>query len=80
MKTFYDLIGELPPELQREVRDFVEFLLAKRALRAPSRPTLKWWGGAQALRQRYTSVELQHLANDWRIAELHQGDEVSPGQ
>ncbi|SFM80181.1 DUF2281 domain-containing protein [Thermodesulforhabdus norvegica] len=30
MRALKDLIDELPPELQQEVRDFVEFLLEKR--------------------------------------------------
>jgi len=29
-KPLRDLVADLPPELQREVRDFVEFLLEKR--------------------------------------------------
>ncbi|MBX0330007.1 DUF2281 domain-containing protein [Oscillochloris sp. ZM17-4] len=29
-KPLVDLVGELPPELQSEVRDFVEFLIEKR--------------------------------------------------
>ena len=29
-KNLVDLVGELPPEMQSEVRDFVEFLLEKR--------------------------------------------------
>mgnify|MGYP000058929547 CR=1 FL=1 len=80
MKTLHELIEELSPELQREVRDFVEFLLAKRVPHPSARPTLKWWGGAQALCQRYTSVELQHLASEWRLAEIQPSHEISPGQ
>jgi hypothetical protein len=31
MKTLEEKIRELPPELQQEVEDFIEFLLEKRA-------------------------------------------------
>ena len=31
MQTLKELIEQLPPELQQEVRDFVEFLLKRRA-------------------------------------------------
>ena len=31
MRTLKDLVDQLPPELQQEVQDFVEFLLEKRA-------------------------------------------------
>lgn len=80
MKTLQEMVQELPPELQREVRDFVEFLLMKQARRAPSRPKLTWWGGAKALREQYSSVELQHKANEWRIENMLKSDEVSSGQ
>mgnify|MGYP000281556471 CR=1 FL=1 len=33
MKTLKELIDQLPPELQQEVQDFVEFLLEKKAFK-----------------------------------------------
>jgi len=54
VQTLKELIEQLPPELQEEVRDFVEFLLGRRAakLKAEKRGELKldwrgaleWWG------------------------------------
>jgi hypothetical protein len=67
MKTLQELVAELPPELQQEVRDFVEFLLAKRAARPARRPKLDWWGGAKELGRQFSSVELQHQATVWRF-------------
>jgi hypothetical protein len=67
MKTLQELVAELPPELQQEVRDFVEFLLAKRAARPARRPKLDWWGGAKELGRQFSSVELQHQATVWRV-------------
>ena len=52
-----------------EVRDFVEFLLERRAakLRAEKRGELKldWRRALRDLRDRYTSVELQHKVLEW---------------
>lgn len=74
------LIPDLAPEEEAQLKQLVEAFLAKRGARAAKRPTLGWWGGAQALRERYTSVALQHLANEWRIQNTLKTDEVSAGQ
>lgn len=61
-----DLIQDLPANLRGEVRDFVEFLLTRRN-RPDRRPLRQDW--AEALKEdpdEYTSVDLQHLALDWR--------------
>jgi uncharacterized protein DUF2281 len=65
-KPLADLIQELPPALQLEVRDFVEFLLTRRERTADQRLRQDWAGALQEYQQEYTSVELQHLALDWR--------------
>jgi hypothetical protein len=61
MKTLEERIRELPPHLQREVEDFVEFV-ARRRLPCPKKrkPTFDWEGGLEDLKDQYTSVELQH--------------------
>jgi hypothetical protein len=69
MRTLKDLVDQLPPELQQEVRDFVEFLLEKRARRPRRKPKFDWAGALKDLRDRYTSVELQHKIAEWRIGE-----------
>ena len=64
-KSLEGLIRELPPDIQTQVRDFAEFLLAKRERRTT---TLRqdWAGALREYRQQYTSLELQHQALDWR--------------
>jgi len=69
MQTLKDLIDQLPPELQQEVQDFVEFLLEKRAKKTKKKPKFDWAGALKDLRDRYTSVELQHKITEWRIEE-----------
>lgn len=68
MQSIERRIRELPPELQQEVGDFVEFLLAKREKRTRSAPTFEWAGALKDLAGTCTSVELQHRISKWRIA------------
>ena len=69
MQTLKQLIDQLPPELQQEVQDFVEFLLERRAKKTKKKPKFDWAGALKDLRDRYTSVELQHKITEWRIEE-----------
>jgi hypothetical protein len=68
-KPLEELVKELPAEFQQEVRDFVEFLLAKRGKKPRGSPRFDWAGALQDLRDQYTSVELQHKISEWRIGE-----------
>ncbi len=69
MDILGERISELPPELRREVEDFVEFLLEKRLKRHRGKPEFGWAGALKDLRGKYTSVELQHKVSGWRIGE-----------
>ncbi len=65
-KPLQELVEELPPDVRAEVRDFVEFLLAKRGHR-PRRTLRQDWAGAlRNYREQYTSLELQRQALTWR--------------
>ena len=59
------MVKDLPPEIQEEVRDFVEFLLEKRVRRQKAKLRLDWAGALRELRDEYTSVDLQHKALQW---------------
>ena len=65
MQTLEELIDQLPPELQREVRDFAEFLLEKHRRKPRRRLRLDWAGGLKEYRDQYTSLELQKKALEW---------------
>ena len=65
-KSLEEVVKELPPHLQEEVRDFANFLLQKRADRPRRKPKFDWAGGLKDLRDEYTSVEFQHRASEWR--------------
>lgn len=59
------LIEELPPDLQQEVKDFVEFLFEKHLKRPKKDLQLKWRGALRDMRAQYSSVQLQHKISEW---------------
>ena len=77
MKKIEDIVKELPPKLRQEVRRYVRSLVNKqgqartaspsqRHAPKPRRPLkLKWRGALRHLRDKYTSVQLQHKTLDW---------------
>ncbi len=64
MKSLEKMIKELPPDLRQEVEDFVEFLLNKRK-KKKRKPSFRWMGALSHLKEKYTSVDLQHEVIKW---------------
>ena len=60
-------LDELSEELKREVLDYIDFLIMKH-YKEEKKGKLKfdWEGGLSDLKEKYTSVELQHKAMEWR--------------
>jgi mRNA-degrading endonuclease RelE of RelBE toxin-antitoxin system len=48
-KELKELIDQLPPEFQEEVRDFVEFLLERKARKRGRKLRQDWAGALEAL-------------------------------
>lgn len=69
MESIQKRIQKLPPELQREVGDFIKFLIERRRKKSPSKPKFRWAGALNDLRDQYASVELQHKLLEWRDGE-----------
>jgi len=65
-ETVQDLVKVLPPDLQKEVEDFVRFLIEKRLKRQGKRLRQDWAGALRDYRNQYTSLELQKKALEWR--------------
>ena len=61
-------LEELPENLRNEVYDFIEFLLQKHGSAKAKKGKFKfdWEGGLSDLKEKYTSVELQHKSLEWR--------------
>jgi mRNA-degrading endonuclease RelE of RelBE toxin-antitoxin system len=66
MENIEEMIRKLPPELQREVKDFVNFLIEKRARKQGVKLRQDWAGALKDYRDKYSSLELQKKALEWR--------------
>ena len=66
IKPLDQLVKELPPESQAEVRDFVESLSEKRRRKANGHLRQSWAGALEDYRDQFTSLELQKKSLDWR--------------
>jgi hypothetical protein len=66
VRSLQELVQDLPPEARSEVRDFVEFLLAKREHRAKKVLRQEWAGALHDYREQYTSLQLERQALVWR--------------
>jgi hypothetical protein len=64
-KRIEEKIRKLPPKLQKEVEDYVESLIESRARRRKGQLKLEWRGALRDLKDKYTSVELQHRILQW---------------
>jgi len=70
-KTLTAKYESLPRELQQEVANFLDFIIAtklnkKKTSKKKNGFTFDWAGGLKDLKQQYTSVELQHKLNEYR--------------
>jgi len=63
-KSLEELVRQLSPQLKVEVQTFVESLLSK-SNQPIKRKLRQDWAG-MLLKTDYTSIELQHLAVEWR--------------
>ena len=65
MGSVEEKFRRLPPELQREVMDFIDFLLWKVKKKPGKKLRLDWAGGLKEYRDKFTSLELQKKALEW---------------
>jgi len=66
MQDIGEMIKKLPPELQQEVEDFVKFLTEKRVSKNGKKLRQDWAGALREYRAKYTSLQLQKKALEWR--------------
>lgn len=66
-KVIKSKFEELSDDLKKEALDYIEFLLQKHRNK-PKKDKFKfdWEGGLSELKEKYTSVELQHKVMEWR--------------
>ena len=66
MTELEKLMQKLSPDLKREVIDYAEKLASKNKKSRPIKLKLDWIGGLKEYRDKYTSLELQKKALEWR--------------
>ncbi|MBN2208811.1 MAG: DUF2281 domain-containing protein [Candidatus Coatesbacteria bacterium] len=66
MKQIEELVKELPPHLQDEVRDFADFLVRRRQKGGRVFLRQDWGGALKRYRDQFTSQELQRKSLEWR--------------
>lgn len=66
MENIEEIVKKLPPELKREVEDFVNFLIEKKSRKRGKKLRQDWADALKDYRNQYTSLELQRKALEWR--------------
>jgi len=58
-------IQQLPPDLQQELSDIVDYLTSKVQAKGKTKLRLDWAGGIREFRDKFTSLDLQRKALEW---------------
>jgi mRNA-degrading endonuclease RelE of RelBE toxin-antitoxin system len=66
MERLEEMVKELPPGLQQEVGDFVQFLIERERRKTGKKLRQDWAGALRGYRSQYSSLELQKKALEWR--------------
>lgn len=68
LKTIERKISQLPPNLVVKLDNYLDFLLSQKTVKKDTKVlTQTWAGGLKEYKKKYTSIELQKLALEWRI-------------
>ena len=62
MNSLEEMIKKLPPEYQKEVYDFIQFLIERRKPKLGKKLKQDWAGALRDYREQFTSLELQKKA------------------
>ncbi len=65
-KSLLELVNNLPPHYHEEVKDFVENLMQKKDRKTSTTLRQDWAGALKDYKNKYTSLELQKKALEWR--------------
>jgi hypothetical protein len=67
LKTIEKKINQLPPSLVVKLDDYLDYLLSQKKVKKDTKVlTQTWAGGLKEYKKKYTSIELQKLALEWR--------------
>ena len=60
------ILEKLPEDLKKEVLDYAEFLMERYKRRKKKGFKFDWEGALSELKDKFTSVDLQHKVLEWR--------------
>jgi hypothetical protein len=66
VKPLDELVRELSPDIACQVRDYAEFLVARRTRVRRGTMIQSWAGALREFRDPYTSLDLQKQTLEWR--------------
>ena len=67
LKTIEKKINQLPPDLINKLDEYLDYLLSQRITNNDSKVLgQSWAGGLKEYNKRYSAMELQKLALEWR--------------
>ena len=66
MEPIEKMFNNLPEYLQKKVIGYINLLQIQTKPKRNKQLKLDWLGGLKELKDKYTSVELQHKISDWR--------------
>ncbi len=66
MESLAKKIQNLPPDLQEQANDFIEFLINRKKRKMKRTPKLDWVGGLRQFRSQFSALELQKQSLEWR--------------
>ena len=66
MSSIETKLKKLSHEMQKEVEDFIDFLLAKKNKKTSRTLKLNWAGGLKEYKDKFSSLELQKKVMEWR--------------
>lgn len=66
MESIAKKIQNLPPDLQDQANDFIDFLINKKNRKMRKTPKLGWIGGLRQFKNQFSALELQKQALEWR--------------
>lgn len=68
MESLDVLVRQLPPDLQKEVSDFIGYLLEREQQKHGRKLRQTWAGALREYRKQYTALELQKKSLEWRVS------------
>ncbi len=68
MESLDVLVRQLPPDLQKEVSDFISYLLEREQQKHGRKLRQNWAGALREYQKQYTALELQKKSLEWRVS------------